>query len=148
MLERPHGPLSRCAVAAIHAHAYQRRIELRQVGKPELHLFHAAAGAAASQYGPRPAARALDALGGLALAGQFGQVLDADVDITDFVPRRLAHNAVRRQTELLLKFFHAVLGRLVERPGHGGFAERWVVLRDAGQLLLQDAHIRPGASAP
>ncbi len=70
------------------------------------------------------------------------------INTADFVPRRLADHAVRRQTELLLELLHAVLGRLVEGPGHGGLAEGGVVLRNAGQLLLQNAHIRPSGPAP
>ena len=148
LLERPHGPLGCRAVAAVHRHAHQRRIELRQIRKPELHLLHAAARAAAPQNSPRPAARALGALGGLALARQLGQVLDADINKAHLVPRCPADHTVRRQAELLLKFFHAVLGGLVKRAGHGGLAEGRVVPGNAGQLLLQDAHIRSGGPAP
>ena len=148
LLKDFHRPLGGCAVAAIHRHGGQAAVKLGQVGQPELHLLHIAAGAAAPQGGAGPAAGALGAVGGLALAGQLRQVLDADVDIADFEPGAFAHHAVRRQAELLLEFLHAVLGGLVEGAGHGGLAEGRVILGNAGKLLLQDAHIRPGAAAP
>ena len=81
LLESLHGPLGSHAVAAVYCHGGQAAVKLGKVRQPELHLFHTAAGAAPPQGGARPTAGTLGAVGRLALAGQLGQVLDADVDI-------------------------------------------------------------------
>ena len=148
LLKDFHRPLGGCAVAAIHRHGGQAAVKLGQVGQPELHLLHIAAGAAAPQGGAGPAAGALGAVGGLALAGQLRQVLDADVDIADFEPGAFAHHAVRRQAELLLEFFHHIFGGLIKYAVHGGLAEERVILGNAGKLPLDDAHVGAGAAPP
>ena len=146
-LERLHGALGRCSVAAVHRDARQRGIKLCKVGQPELHLLHGAAARPAPQDCARPTAGGLRALGGLALAGQLGEILDAHIDKADFIPGGTAHHAVGGQAELLLKALDAALGGLVKDAVHHRLAEGRVVLRNAGQLLLQDAHIGPAAAA-
>ena len=133
------------AKAAIHTDGRQIGIKLRQAGQPELHLLHASPGTAAAQHGSRPRPGALGTGKGFTLAGQLGKVLDADIDIADLIPGRLAHHAVHSQGKLLLELFHAVLGGFIKRSGNGRFAEGRVVLGNAGELFLQ--HVDRGAGA-
>lgn len=70
------------------------------------------------------------------------------INIADFEPGAFADHTVRRQAELLLEFFHNVLGHLVKHAVHGRLAEERVVLGNAGKLPLDDAHVGAGAAAP
>ena len=69
------------------------------------------------------------------------------INIADFVPRRLAHRAVGRKSELTLKALDGGFGGFVKMPGHGGLAEGRVILGNAGKLPLNHPYRRAGAAA-
>ncbi len=147
LLKDFHRPLGGCAVAAIHRHGGQAAVKLGQVGQPELHLLHIAAGAAAPQGGAGPAAGALGAVGGLALTGQLRQVLDADVDIADFEPGALPTTPSAVRLNCFWNFSPHF------RWSHQICRSRWACRRtgnlgNAGKLPLDDAHVGAGAAPP
>ena len=67
-----------------------------------------------------------------------------EINVADFVPGRLADQAVGGQTELFLEFLDALFGGAVERPGDFRFAERRVIFGNAGELPLQRADAGAG----
>ena len=79
--------------------------------------------------------------GGLAFAGKLRKLFDRYVNIADLVPGIPADNPVLGKAELLLKFFYHSLGSCAEISVHRQGAEKRVILRDAVQLALNNAHI-------
>ena len=147
-LEGPHCAGRGRAVAAVHRKGRESRFVLRQRIQPELHLLHRAAGGTGAQGRAAPAAVRQGAAGGLALAGQFGKVLDRHVDIADLIPGLPPHHAVGGQVELPLERLDCGRHAGAEDAVHGQLAEEGVILRDAVQLPLQREHRRAGIALP
>jgi hypothetical protein len=85
---------------------------------------------------------------GESLAAEFRQLLDAVVDLLDLVPCGLAHDAVLRQIEDLLKDPHRLLHVLVKDEAVVQRRDGGVVLPDAVELPLQGLHVVAGVAPP
>ena len=134
------------AEAAVHRHRGDGGHILADGVEPELQLFHRAPAGAGAQDGAAPGAVRQDAGGGLALAGQLGQVLDRDVDIADLIPGLAADHAVGGQAELPLEpldcFGHLLAENAVRRQG----AEEGIVLGNAVELALEGKNAGPAVA--
>ena len=82
------------------------------------------------------------------LAAEVRQLLDAVVDLLDLVPCGLAHDAVLRQIEDLLKDPHRLLHVLVKDEAVVQRRDGGVVLPDAVELPLQGLHVVAGVAPP
>ena len=85
---------------------------------------------------------------GESLAAEVRQLLDAVVDLLDLVPCGLAHDAVLRQIEDLLKDPHRLLHVLVKDEAVVQRRDGGVVLPDAVELPLQGLHVVAGVAPP
>ena len=147
-LEGAHRIGGGSAVYAVYFYGWNGAVVLRQRVQPELYLLHRAAGSAGSERCAAPCAVRQGAGGGLALAGQLGEVLYRYIDVADLVPCLPPHHTVGGQVELLLERPHRGGHPAAEYAVHRQLAKEGIVLGDAVQLPLQGEHGRAAAALP
>ena len=139
-LKRFDSCLRSCAKDAVHRGRRNFAVVLAHFGQPELYLLHRVAPVAQAQGRAGINARHKVSVGLFTLAGQLGKVFDRYINVADFVPGRTSNNAVRCQVKLLLELLHHIFGVLPEDAVGVCSAKERVVLRNAVQLALNDAH--------